>query len=102
MLTEIIREVTLESPEDIRCTKMRKYTATIAQVLSLQPHESEWIAGHLGHNVNIHKDFYRVQESTIELCKVAKLLMAIDAGEVGTWSGKTLSEIDIAGKSVFL
>ncbi len=87
----------LESPEDISATKVRKYTATVAQVLSLKSHHLEWVAGHLGHNVNIHKDFYRVQENTIELCKVSKLLIAIDCGQMGEWAGKTLDEIEVEG-----
>ena len=97
VLQGIVKEINLESPEDIKATKMRKYTATVAQVLSLQPHELEWVAGHLGHNVSVHKDFYRVQESTLELCKVSKLLMAIDAGEMGQWTGKTIHDINVEG-----
>ncbi|XP_072049953.1 uncharacterized protein [Amphiura filiformis] len=85
----------LEAPEDIRATKVRKYTATVAQILSLQSHHLEWVAGHLGHNVDIHKDFYRVQENTIELCKVSKLLIAIDSGQMGEWAGKTLDDIEV-------
>ncbi|XP_038047921.1 uncharacterized protein LOC119722018 [Patiria miniata] len=95
VLKEIISEVSLDSPQDIRTTKMQKYTATVAQILSLQPHQLEWVASHLGHSVNIHKDFYRVQDSTIELCKVSKLLMAIDAGDVGQWAGKSLDDIQV-------
>ena len=55
----------------------------------------------LGHDVKIHKHFYRLQESTVELCKVSKLLLAIDRGEVGKWSRKTLDEIDEGGDLTF-
>ena len=55
----------------------------------MQPHELEWIAGHLDHDDNWHKQFNTVHESTIELCKVAKLLPAIDSWEVGSLEGMT-------------
>ncbi|GFR74883.1 hypothetical protein ElyMa_000440900 [Elysia marginata] len=34
----------------------------------------------MGHSVNIHKEHYRLQESTIEITKVGKLLLAVDEG----------------------
>ena len=96
ILTKILRELKdLESPDDVRATKLRKYTATVIQMLSLKQYQLEWVAEHLGHNIDIHKDFYRVQEANVELCKVSRLLLAIDAGDMGRWVGKSLDDIDV-------
>ncbi|XP_072032945.1 uncharacterized protein [Amphiura filiformis] len=85
----------LESPEAIKTTRVRQYAATVSQVLALKENQMRWLADHLGHDVNVHTHFYRLQESHIELCKVSKLMLAMDRGEVGRWSGKSLDDIDV-------
>ena len=88
----------LSNPSAITSTKMRKYIATISQVLSLKETEVDWLARHLGHDIRVHRDFYRLHHSTIEIAKVSKLLLAVDKGETSKWAGKTLEEIDINGE----
>nr|CAI5870125.1 unnamed protein product [Callosobruchus analis] len=44
------------------------------------------------------KEFYRLHESTVELTKVSKLLIAVDAGKVSNFAGKPLKEINVDGK----
>ena len=83
----------LSNPDVVTSTKLRKYIATISQVLSLN-----WLARHLGHDVRVHREFYRIHESTIEIAKVSKLLLAVDGGKISKWAGKCLDEIDIDGK----
>jgi hypothetical protein len=46
--------------------------------------------------------FARLQDSTTEMTKVAKLLMLIDRGEIGNFAGKTLDEIDTDGNYAFV
>ena len=77
---------------------MRKYIGTISQVLSLKKTEVDWLARHLGHDIRVHRDFYRLHESTIEIAKVSKLLLTVDQGKTGKFAGKTLTEIDLNGK----
>ncbi|XP_071830278.1 uncharacterized protein [Apostichopus japonicus] len=100
-LSEVITGLDLEAPETIKSTKMRQYAATVSQVLSLGSQEVEWLASHLGHDVAIHKQYYRLQESTVELCKVSKLLLAMDRGKVSNLRGKTLDEISVDDIPVF-
>ncbi|KAJ8050000.1 hypothetical protein HOLleu_03005 [Holothuria leucospilota] len=97
---EVTGQLELEAPETLKCTKMRHYAATVAQVLSLDSREVEWLAGHLGHDVATHKHYYRLQESTIELCKVSKLLLAMDRGEAANWYGRPLDDIDVESESL--
>ena len=65
-------------------TKLQKYIATISQVLSLN-----WLARHLGHDVRVHREFYRIHESTIEIAKVSKLLLAVDGGKTSKGGKKS-------------
>ena len=38
----------------------RKYMATVAQISDLNSPEIEWLANLLGHNVDIHQEYYRL------------------------------------------
>ena len=90
-------EPPLSNPTNITSTKLRKYIATISQVLSLKETEVDWLARHLGHDIQVHRDFYRLHESTIEIAKVSKLLLTVDQGETKKFAGKSLAEIDLNG-----
>ena len=85
-------------PDAIQSVKLRKYVATVSQILNLEENELDWLARHLGHDIRVHREYYRLQESTLELAKVSKLLMAVDEGKAGNFAGKSLSEIDLKGK----
>ena len=74
----------LSNPDVITSTKLRKYIATISQVLSLN-----WLARHLGHDVRVHREFYRIHESTIEIAKVSKLLLAVDGSKTNKGGKKS-------------
>lgn len=97
VLRNIVAQAGLEFPETVTSTKLRKYTATVCQVFNLQERELDWIARHLGHDIRVHRDFYRLHESAVELTKVSRLLMAIDSGEVSTFKGKSLDQIQLEG-----
>ena len=34
----------------------------------------------MGHNIRIHREYYHLHESTIELAKVTKILAVVDKG----------------------
>lgn len=68
----------IEKPEAIQGTKLRKYVATVSQIIALEDNELDWLARHLGHDIKVHREYYRLQDSTLELAKVSKLLMAVD------------------------
>lgn len=84
-----------EKLETMTGKMMRKYVSTVAQVLSLTSNELEWLTGHLGHSADVHKKFYRMHISTIELAKVSKLLIAVHEGRAHEFAGKRMEEIDI-------
>lgn len=59
-------------------------------MLNLNEGELEWLSNHLGHSIDVHKEFYRNQETAIQLGKVAKTLLAMDKGH-------TLTELEHKG-----
>ena len=100
----IARVKGLESPEYIKSTKLRKYVATVTQISSLIKTEMEWLCRHMGHSPETHKQYYRMQDSAIELSKVSRLLLAVDSGKGAAIKGKSLQDINENGmtfKTIF-
>ena len=63
-------------------------------MLDLKSNELDWLATHLGHNIAVHREFYRLPMNVVEVAKVGKLLTAVEKG-VQRYSGKSLDEIDL-------
>ena len=97
-LRELTSEAGLKRPDLVRSTRMRKYTATLSQVFSLESHHTDWLAEHLGHSVKVHREHYRLPSTIVEKAKIAKLLMAIDSGMTRKFHGKSIEEITFDGK----
>ena len=55
--------------------------ATVLQLLDMTDAKLSWVTDHLGHTGDVHKLWYRQEESTVELTKVAKILIAKDCGK---------------------
>ena len=53
-------------PERIRSTQLRKQIAITCQVLSMQEHELEWLANHMGENI---KTFVVYFMQGCDICK---------------------------------
>ncbi|KAK3716249.1 hypothetical protein QZH41_018050 [Actinostola sp. cb2023] len=67
-LHDSVQEVkNLKEPAYITSTKLRKYIATVSQTAALTEVDVDWLARHLGHDVRVHREFYRLHESTAEL-----------------------------------
>lgn len=71
------------------------------KIINLKEGEIEWLSNHLGHEVHIDKNFYRQHEGVVEIAKIGKLLLAVDSGLASGYSGKTLDDISLNGKSIF-
>ena len=87
----------IQKPEVITSTKLRKYIATVSQTAALTELDVDWLARHLGHDIRVHRQFYRLHESTAELAKVSKLLLAVDAGNIEQVQGKSLLDMSVEG-----
>jgi len=85
----------VQYPERMTSTKLRKYMATVSQIFELTEGEVDWLARHLSHDIRVHREYYRLHDSSVELAKVSKLLLAVDNGKPGKWKGRRLDEIDM-------
>nr|CAI5842379.1 unnamed protein product [Callosobruchus analis] len=94
-LHRICEEVKLENASLITGTKLRKYVATVSQLFNMSENEYDWLARHLGHDIRVHREFYRLHESAVELTKISRLLIAVDKGEANRFAGKRIEDISI-------
>uniref|UniRef100_K1PR58 Breast cancer type 1 susceptibility-like protein n=1 Tax=Magallana gigas TaxID=29159 RepID=K1PR58_MAGGI len=88
-------------PKLLTSTKLRKHLATMCQVLELSESNQDILAKFMGHDIRVHREFYRLPDSTLELAKVAKVLHLINTGEIAKYKNKDFDEIefDNAGTS---
>ncbi|KAK0136275.1 hypothetical protein N1851_027825 [Merluccius polli] len=82
-----------EDPQNLRSTNLRKQIATISQVMNLKDNELDQLADFLGHDIRVHREYNRLPQSTIQLAKISKLLMAMEKGNVKDIQGTSLDEI---------
>ncbi len=87
-----------KNPDHLRSTHLRKHIATLSQILNLKNNELDQLANFLGHDIRVHRDFYRLPEATIEMAKITKLLLAMEKGTLANFQGKSLDEIEVEGK----
>ncbi len=79
-------------PENITSTKLRKHVATVSQLLNLKTHELDQLATFMGHDINVHREFYRLPEETLQMAKVSRILFALQNG-ISKFQGKSLDDI---------
>ncbi|RUS80545.1 hypothetical protein EGW08_011685 [Elysia chlorotica] len=94
-LRELVLESKVESPENITSTKLRKHVATVSQILNLTDHELDQLCSFMGHDVRVHREFYRLPEDTLQLAKMSRLLIALDKGTVSSFKGQRLEDISL-------
>lgn len=66
----------------------------------MKPNELKLVADHMGHNLDIHTNIYKMQSSILEKSKVARVLLAVENGMLNKWKGQTLDQISIDGMEV--
>ncbi|XP_073720099.1 uncharacterized protein [Misgurnus anguillicaudatus] len=81
-----------ENPELLRSTKLRKQVATLCQLLDLSEQELEQVSRFMGHDIRVHRDFYRQTDKTFQIAKISKLLFAMEQG-TQTLRGKNLNTL---------
>jgi len=94
-LRRVAANAGVERPDLIRSTMLRKYIATVSQVLDMTENELDLLCKHMGHSVNVHHSFYRLPSQTLELAKISKLLLAVESGNLGNLAGKKFEDIDV-------
>lgn len=63
----------LVKPHLITPPRMRKLLATVLQRMDMMEAELTWVTNHMGHTKDVHFAWYRKEDATIELTKIAKI-----------------------------
>ncbi|KAL4230711.1 hypothetical protein ACF0H5_011086 [Mactra antiquata] len=95
VLRKFSKEAHLSGPDNVTSTKLRKHVATVSQVLNLSRHDMETMAEFMGHDIDVHRAFYRLPQETIQVVKMGRLLSAFDNGTIAQYRGKSLDEIAV-------
>lgn len=86
-----------EYPERLRSTNLRKHVATMCQVLNMKENEMDLLAQFMGHDIRVHRQFYRLPDNTLQVAVLAKIFMMMEDGTIMNQCGKALNEILIQG-----
>jgi len=84
-----------EAPDTLRSTKLRKHIATISQVINLKDNELDLLAQFLGHNIKVHREYYRLPHDILQASKVAKILLAMETGQQEKLYGSALDDVNV-------
>lgn len=82
-------------PQLLRSTKLRKQIATLSQMLNLKENELDILATFMGHDIRVHREYYRLPEETLQVAKISKVLLSLENGNFTDNRGKSLDDIDV-------
>lgn len=94
-LREAVVSSQAKEPSSLTSTKLRKHIATVSQILNLTDHELDQVCSFMGHDVRVHREYYRLPEDTLQLAKVSRLLIAMDGGKIAEFKGKPLENVAV-------
>ncbi|XP_071837284.1 uncharacterized protein [Apostichopus japonicus] len=95
-LSKMALESGAKCPSALTSTKLRKHIATVSQLFCLKRHELDILANFLGHDIRVHREYYRLPDDTLQMTKVARLLLAMEKGNSNNFRDKKLSEIEVS------
>ena len=95
VLRELSEQCGACRPEAIRATKLRKQVATTSQLLHFDDNEMDVLAWYWGHDIKVHREFYRMPDALLQVAKVSKYLCTVQKGELSKYQGKKLSDIQV-------
>ena len=87
-------------PEAIRSTKLRKHVATMTQLLNFSENQLDILADFMGHDIKVHRRFYRLPDEVIQVAKVSKFLQVLEQGKLGNFQGKSLDDIEMPEEEI--
>ena len=102
ILRKFATECGAEKPQFLTSTCLRKHIAVVTQLLNLKDNELDIVAGFMGHDIRIHREYYRLPEDTLQLVKVSKFLINLEKGNRQHFKGKSLDDIDVVADGMCL
>ena len=97
VLKEELVGMPLSRADLFHATKLRKYCATTSQILEMGDFDMEVLTRHMGHDKDVHREYYRLSDATHELTRTALLMMKLDEGSLSKYSGCSIDQILVEG-----
>ena len=96
---EVLKQLALEAgckrPDLITSTKLRKHLATMSIALNIGEDLQDHLANFMGHDIRIHRHFYRMPMGLMEKAKLSQILSAVNNGQILKYKGKNLEDINV-------
>lgn len=91
-----------KQPELMTSNGLQKPLRTICHVLALSEQHQDVLANFTSHDLQVHREFYRLPKSYFEVAKVTKILHDINEGRISEFKEKDYDSIFINndGKSL--
>lgn len=83
-----------EKPYLLRSTLLRRNLATFSQLMNLSDQDKRALTTFLGHSLQVHETFYNKPLDVVHICKLSKLLTALDKGQSKVCIQKSFDEIE--------
>jgi len=81
------------NPSTLTSTNFRKHIATLSQLIDLKDHELDALAQFMGHDIRVHRKFYRLPNDVVQMSQLAKIFILMEKGQLAMHKGKTLEEL---------
>ena len=94
-LRTFANECGAQRPDTLCSTTLRKHIATMSQVLNLKDNELDILARFMGHDIRVHREYYRLPEKTLQVAKISKLLLRMEKGGYGLTAGQSLDSVEL-------
>lgn len=94
-LKKCIKLCDAKHPEVLTSSILQNHIAMISEFLNFEENECDQLANVLGHDVHIHRRYYRLPRGTLQLARMNKVLLAMETGTVSWCKGMTLDEIKV-------
>ena len=94
-LRKFVLQCGANSPRILTSGALRKHVATMSQLLNLRDNEMDQLATFMGHDIRVHREFYRLPDATVQVAKLSKMLILMESGNTAHLKGQRLDELDV-------
>ncbi|KAJ8030334.1 hypothetical protein HOLleu_26714 [Holothuria leucospilota] len=96
-LRKLSIECGAENPDRLTSTRLRKHIATVSQILHLNENELEVLAKFMGHDIRMHRQYYRLPDETMQVAKMTKFLLNLERPDsLAEMTGKSWNDIEVS------
>ena len=84
VIKKLAREAKVKDLKLFTWTSLRKQIATMSQAMVISENDQDMLAAFLGHDIRVHREYYRLPSEILQKSKVASILMQINGDEQST------------------